>query len=59
MFNKESPDSVMPDLVVNKCLFGCDNGDCPGVWINYQVGHRIVCKCTCSNHSSICQRQMK
>jgi hypothetical protein len=37
----------LPDLIVNQCPFGCEN--CPGVWKNRQIGHRIICKCVCDH----------
>jgi hypothetical protein len=42
----------IPDLMVSQCLFGCNNGDCAGTWINRAIGHRIVCDCKCNNHEN-------
>lgn len=42
----------IPDLMVSQCLFGCNNSDCPGIWINRDIGHRIVCVCKCNNHEN-------
>lgn len=42
-----SSNDLLPNLVVNECLFGC-NG-CPGIWTNSQTGHRIICRCVCGH----------
>lgn len=39
--------NTLPDLIVNQCPLGCKN--CPGLWKNRQIGHRIVCKCDCAH----------
>jgi hypothetical protein len=41
---------AMPDLIIGKCLFGCDNANCAAIWINVDTGHRIICACKCNNH---------
>jgi len=41
----------IPDLVVSQCLFGCNNDNCPSIWINQDIEHRIVCNCECNNHT--------
>jgi hypothetical protein len=38
----------LPDLIVDKCPFGCHK-ECSKVWKNELTGHQIVCKCEC-NH---------
>ena len=38
-----------PDLGISECIPNCR--DCPGMWINEQLGHRIVCECKkCRKH---------
>jgi hypothetical protein len=48
--NNHSNLGSMPPTKIASCLFGCNNGNCAGVWVNYNTGHRIVCECECSNH---------
>jgi hypothetical protein len=35
------------DLIVEKCPVGCSQ--CASIYVNVQIGHRIVCKCICHN----------
>jgi len=42
-----SHNDLLPDLIVNECLFGCIS--CPGIWTNSQTGHKIICRCDCSH----------
>jgi hypothetical protein len=37
-----------PHLIVNQCPLGC--GNCAGVYLNQQSGHRIVCQCIKCHH---------
>ncbi len=37
------------DLIFDECPFGCDH--CPEIWINHQIGHSIICRCTRCRHS--------
>lgn len=39
--------NLLPDLIVNECLFGCEG--CPVVWTNRQIGHKILCRCACGH----------
>jgi hypothetical protein len=36
----------LPDLIISNCPLGC-NKACEEVWINDNIGHKIVCSCIC------------
>jgi hypothetical protein len=41
----------VPDLVIEECIPNCEQ--CPSSWINEQIAHRIVCRCTkCEHHKT-------
>jgi hypothetical protein len=44
-----------PDLIVNQCPLGC--GNCAGVYLNQQSGHRIVCYCIKCHHKQDIEKQ--
>jgi hypothetical protein len=44
-----SCNDLLPNLVVNECLFGCKG--CPGIWTNSQTGHKIICRCDCGHET--------
>jgi hypothetical protein len=35
----------IPDLVLNICPLTCN--DCKRIYLNNQIGHRIICGCRC------------
>jgi hypothetical protein len=38
-----------PDLIVDQCPIDCEN--CGEIYVNDQIGHRIVCRCIRCNHN--------
>lgn len=49
MPHTELIDNNLPDLRISECIPNCR--ECPGMWINEQFGHRIVCECKkCLKH---------
>jgi hypothetical protein len=39
------------DLVIDECIPNCEQ--CPSVWVNEQIAHRIVCRCSkCERHKT-------
>jgi hypothetical protein len=50
MTRAELVNNTLPDLRISECIPNCK--ECPGMWINQQLGHRIVCECkTCRTHN--------
>jgi hypothetical protein len=47
----KSASSSYPDLIVEECPVGCNN--CKEVYVNQQLGHRIVCLCHKCGHRQI------
>ena len=39
----------LPDLEVDECIPTCQN--CPGIWVNEVINHRIICLCCKNGHS--------
>ena len=50
-------DNYYPDLLVDKCPLGCDN--CAQVYVNNEIGHRIICKCLNCNHGNLKNKKIK
>ena len=41
--------NIFPDLVTDECPLGC--GNCAEIYMNDQIGYRIVCRCIICNHN--------
>ena len=49
MPHTELIDNNLPDLRISECIPNCR--ECPGIWINEQLGHSIICECKkCLTH---------
>ena len=46
-----TPQPQLNDLVIEECIPNCEK--CPSVWVNEQIGHRLVCKCKKCQHDKI------
>ena len=42
------PSLSIPPIIVEECIPSCEQ--CPSVWINEEIGHRILCRCKKCNH---------
>jgi hypothetical protein len=42
---------TLPDLTIPECIPNCN--ECPGIWVNECIGHRIMCQCKkCQKHNA-------
>lgn len=52
---QQSQKNSLPDLVLTVCPLGC-GVKCDKTWVNEQIGHNIVCFCTCHHKTKAPER---
>jgi len=43
--------SSIADLIIEECIPTCEQ--CPAVWVNEHIKHRILCRCKICGHNKI------
>jgi hypothetical protein len=47
----QSSSPTYPDLIIEDCIPSCR--ECPSIWTNEKIGHRILCRCKKCKHGEI------